>query len=79
MLPRDLIEEALDMVNIECWERERTATLTRRAASRSHTRVFASTRPDVLPEIYKNFFGCSALDGLTNRFGSRLIKFLMAF
>ena len=37
MLSPELFRETLDTANVECWERERTATLTRRNASRSHT------------------------------------------
>ncbi|QIB76516.1 IS6 family transposase [Halogeometricum borinquense] len=38
MLNQELLTETLETANLECWERERTATLTRREASRSHTR-----------------------------------------
>jgi len=38
MLSPELLSETLDRTNVECWERERTATLTRHYPSRSHTR-----------------------------------------
>jgi putative transposase len=34
----DLLKGSLDTAQLERWQRERTATLTRRFASRSHTR-----------------------------------------
>ena len=36
MLNRDLLKEALDTANLECWERERTATPVRAFAVRLH-------------------------------------------
>ena len=39
MLLSNLLKESLDTATLECWQRERTATLTRRFASRSHTRT----------------------------------------
>jgi len=38
MLSPELLTETLDTANVECWERERTATLTRHGVSRSYTR-----------------------------------------
>ena len=39
MLLSNLLKQSLDTATLECWQRERTATLTRRSASRSHTRT----------------------------------------
>jgi len=36
MLNQDLLKEALDTANLECWERERTATPVRAFAVRLH-------------------------------------------
>ena len=36
MLNQDLLKEALDTANLECWERERTATPARAFAVRLH-------------------------------------------
>jgi putative transposase len=38
MLLSNLLKKSLETATLECWERERAATLTRRSASRSHTR-----------------------------------------
>jgi len=38
VLSLELLTEMLKTANLECWERERATTLTRRAESRLHTR-----------------------------------------
>jgi putative transposase len=39
MLNQELLRETAETANLEWWARERTATVTRRFASRSHTRT----------------------------------------
>lgn len=47
MLLSNLLAESLDITTLECWQREWTATLTRREASRSHTRSRSVLGPPV--------------------------------
>ncbi len=50
MLNQELLSETLETPNLECWENERTATLTRRGASRSHTESHPSSQTRAFQE-----------------------------
>ena len=53
MLNQELLRETLETTNLECWERERTATPVRAFAVRLHATGCSF-------EKHKKFFDCSA-------------------
>jgi len=67
MLSPELLRDTLDTANLECWERERTATPVRAFAVRL-------MRPGVHSEKHKRFFDYSAYNVLTRRFFSGYIE-----